>query len=245
LIELNGLEKVYSSRGSAEFRAVDGITFTCRPGEVFGLLGPNGAGKTTTLRIIATALRPTKGSAAVMGFDTSHQPEQVRRRLGFLSAQTGLYPRLTPREHFRFFGRVYGMDSSSVAARIDEVAAKFRMEDFLDRQCDKLSTGMKQKVSIARSVFHNPDVIVMDEPTTGLDVLTSRTIISFIRDCRNEGRTVLFSSHIMAEVEALCDRVAIIHRGHIRFIGSMDELHHEFGADMETAFLRVLGEVPA
>ena len=244
MIEIDGLTKVYHDRRRGKLRAVNDVSFTSHPGEIFGLIGPNGAGKTTTLRIIATALRPTSGTARVLGFDTVRQSEEVRRRIGFLSAHTALYGRLSAREHFQFFGRLFQMDEKRIGHRTGELSAEFQMQDFLDRPVEKLSTGMKQKVSIARSIFHSPDVIVLDEPTTGLDVLTSRTIISFIRRCRKEKRTVLFSSHIMTEVELLCDRVAIIHEGAIYFIGSLDELRAKHGKNLEDAFISAVGAEP-
>lgn len=223
---------------------MDGVSFTARPGEVLGLLGPNGAGKTTTLRMIATAIRPTAGTIAVAGHDALRHPECVRRHLGFLTANTGLYGRLTPREVLRYFGQLFRIPAAHLNARIDHLAAEFDMADYLDRQCDTLSTGMKQKVNIARSILHDPPVIVLDEPTSGLDVLTSRSITTFIRRSRAEGRTVLFSSHIMGEVERLCDRVALMHRGRIWFTGTLAEYRAEYGDDLEEAFLKAVGEAP-
>ncbi len=243
MIDIQELTKTYKDRKRGEIHAVQSVTFSCAPGEVYGLLGPNGAGKTTTLRMISTAIKPTKGTARVMEFDSVRQASDVRRAVGFLSANTGLYGRLTPREVLRYFGALFSLEESNVEARIAKLAALFQMEDFLDRPCDKLSTGMKQKVNIARTVLHDPPVMVFDEPTAGLDVLTSRTIVRFIRQCKDEQKTVLFSTHIMAEVEKLCDRVGIIHEGRLFFSGTVGELREQYGDDLEEAFVKLIGEV--
>lgn len=242
MIVLDHITKDYAEGIWKTFRAVDDVSLTCEAGEIVGLLGPNGAGKTTLLRIIATALKPTRGSAAVLGFDSVRQPNEVRRNLGFISSNTSLYGRLTPRETFHFFAELFSISRSEAEARIDELTDEFRMADFLDRPCDKLSTGMKQKVNIARSIFHRPQAMVLDEPTLGLDVLTSRTIVQFIRRARSEGRALIFSSHIMPEVEALCDRIAIIHRGRLYFAGTAEELRRQYGEPMDDAFLRAVEE---
>ena len=240
LVAAQGLGKTYrGARGTSTVAAQD-ISFTCRAGEVFGLLGPNGAGKTTTLRMLSTVLTPTAGTATIAGRDVVRQAHQVRASIGFLSGNTGLYPRLTPREVLAYFGRLYGMDDALLAARIDEVARLLDMQAFLDKRCDALSTGMKQKVNVARTVLHEPKVLILDEPTAGLDVLASRTIIDFVRRCRAQGQCVLFSTHIMAEVARLCDRLAIIHHGRVQFLGTLEEFRRDAGEDLEEAFLRVL-----
>ncbi|MBI3857953.1 MAG: ATP-binding cassette domain-containing protein [Planctomycetes bacterium] len=187
--------------------AADGVTFSARGGEVFGLLGPNGAGKTTTLRMLSTVLTPTSGTALIAGHDVVHEPDAVRASIGFLSGNTGLYPRLTPREVLRYFGRMYGMNGAQLEGRIDELATLLDMTDFLGKRCDALSSGMKQKVNVARTVLHDPPVLILDEPTVGLDVLKSRTIVNLVKDCRTQGKCVIFSTHIMGEVSRLCDRL--------------------------------------
>jgi sodium transport system ATP-binding protein len=241
MIEVNNLTKTFLDKQRGKIEALRGVTFVCHPGEVFGLLGPNGAGKTTALRIISTALRPTAGGATVMGYDLLRQPAEVRRRIGFLSANTGLYGRLTVREELTYFGHLYAMPKTSIRARIGELADTLQMHDFLDRLCDKLSSGMRQKASIARAVLHSPPVMILDEPTAGLDVLTRRAIVDFVRQCKRAGRTVLFSTHIMAEVPKLCDRVAVIHEGRLRFCGTVDELR-QHGNDPDEAFVQLIGE---
>lgn len=241
MIEAENLTKEYRDRRRGALRAVDGVTFAARPGEVFGLLGPNGAGKTTTLRMLSTTVKATAGTARVQGFDVRTDSAQARRNLGFLAAGAGLYGRLTPREVLRYFGRLNAMGDADIARRTAELAETFGMGEFLDRPCDKLSTGMKQKVGIARTVLHAPPAMMFDEPTAGLDVLTSRTVVQFIRQCRSEGRTVVFSTHIMSEVEKLCDRVAIMHRGRVHFAGTVDELRTRFGGNLEDAFVELIG----
>ncbi len=243
MISVRDLSKVYKVKKKGEVVALQGVSFECRPGEVFGLLGPNGAGKTTCLRIISTALKPTNGSGEVMGHDILTDPAGVRTSIGFLAANSGLYARLTPKEVLRYFGTLFGMEKAKLNARIDELAETFEMTEFLNRPCDKLSTGMKQKVNIARTVLHSPPVIIFDEPTSGLDVLTSRTIIQFVKKCREEQKTVILSTHIMAEVEKLCDRVAIIHKGQLFFNGTVPEIREKHGDDLEEAFIQMVKEV--
>ena len=225
--------------------ALSGVSFECRPGEVFGLLGPNGAGKTTALRIISTALRASGGRGSVMGFDISSQSRKVRESIGFLSSNTGLYGRLSPREVLRYFGRLYSMEEAALDRRIAEVSEMFDMKGFLDRACDKLSTGMRQKVNIARTVIHSPPVMVLDEPTSGLDVLTSRTIVQFIRQCRDEGRTVLFSTHVIPWVEAVCERVVVIDRGKIVADGTIADMTAGVSGGLEEVFRQLTIDAPA
>lgn len=243
MIEVSGLSKTYKGKRKARVEALKEVSFSAKPGQVFGLLGPNGAGKTTCLRILSTALRPSSGSARVDGTDIVADPRAVREKVGFLSSNTGLYGRLTAREVLTYFGRLFRMESKAIEARIKDLAETFAMEGFLDRPCDKLSTGMRQKVNIARTVIHSPPVMVFDEPTSGLDVLTSRTIVQFIGQCREEGKTVLFSTHIMAEVERLCDHVAIVHEGRLFFSGSVEELRSRYGENLDDAFVQLIREV--
>ncbi len=243
MIDVSRLSKEYRDRKRGPFRAVDDVTFQCNPGEIVGLLGPNGAGKTTTLRMLSTAIKPTGGTATVMGRNVLTDAAAIRSSIGFLSASTGLYGRLSARETLRYFGDLFGVSRADIARRTKELADLFGMNEFLDRRCDKLSTGMKQKVNIARTVLHDPPVMIFDEPTSGLDVLTSRTIVQFIRRCREEQKTVLFSTHIMSEVEKLCDRVAIIHKGRLYFQGTVPELQEKAGGNLEDAFIDLIGEV--
>jgi sodium transport system ATP-binding protein len=240
LVEARGLTKVYGGGRKQATLAAENVSFTCAAGEVFGLLGPNGAGKTTTLRMLSTVISPTSGTAVIAGHDVVREPDRVRASIGFLSGNTGLYPRLTPREVLRYFGRLYGMDDALIKTRTGELAALLGMGDFLDKRCDRLSSGMKQKVNVARTVLHDPPVLILDEPTVGLDILTSRTIVEFVKDRRRQGKCVIFSTHIMGEVSRLCDRLAIVHHGRIQFIGTLDELRARTGDDLEQSFITVL-----
>lgn len=243
MIEAKELYKEFKDKKRGIVKAADHVSFNCKEGEVFGLLGPNGAGKTTTLRMLSTAIRPTSGTAIINGFDVASEPEKVRSQIGFLSGNTGLYGRLTSRETVTYFGKLYGMQKEQIAKRIEELFSILDMQSFADTRADKLSTGMKQKVSIARSVVHNPMVMVFDEPTTGLDVMSSRTIVEFIRSCRDQGKCVIFSTHIMSEAVRLCDRVAIIHNGRIYREGTVSELLEQTGLDnLEDAFIKIVGE---
>ena len=225
--------------------AVDHVSFACRAGEVYGLLGPNGAGKTTTLRMLSTVLSPTRGTALVAGHDVVTDGHKARQSIGFLSGNTGLYGRLTPVEVLRYFGQLQGMPLDRIDTRIDELSGLLGMTGFLGKRCDKLSTGMKQKVNVARTVLHDPPVLVLDEPTSGLDVLAARTIVEFIRRSRGEGKCVVFFTHIMGEVSRLCDRLGIIHAGRMQFEGSLDELRATAGDDLEEAFVAILDRAAA
>jgi sodium transport system ATP-binding protein len=221
--------------------AVNDVSFSCRPGEIYGLLGANGAGKTTMLRILATILAPSEGTAIVAGYDVTKDPQIVRSRVGFLSTATALYARLSAQEMVEYFGRLHGLDESTLRRRIDEIFTRLEMNDFRDRRCDKLSTGMKQKVSIARTLVHDPSVMIFDEPTLGLDVMAARTISGFIRECRDNGKTVVFSTHVMSEVEKLCDHIGIIHNGKLLAEGTLPELRARSGIqDLEDLFVKVV-----
>lgn len=243
MIEVHDLSKEFHDRKRGLVRAVDRVSFTCRPGRIFGLLGANGAGKTTTLRMLATLLAPTSGRAIVAGCDVSREPEKVRARIGFMSNSMALYGRLTAREMIEYFGRLHGLDGPTLKARTDALIGELGIAEFAKGRCDKLSTGQKQRVSIARSIVHQPEVVIFDEPTNGLDVMTSRTITGFIHRCRTEGRTVIFSSHIMSEVERLCDEIAVVHGGRIVGLGTMDELRARTGhSQLESVFLSLVGE---
>jgi sodium transport system ATP-binding protein len=242
MIEALALTKIFRDKKRGEIRAVDGVSFRVEPGCIYGLLGANGAGKTTTLRLLATLLCPTGGSATVAGFDVVREPDRVRARVGFLAASTALYGRLTARELIAYFGRLHGLSDAAVRARIVRLADELGLHEFLDRRCEKLSTGMKQKTSIARTLVHDPDVMIFDEPTLGLDVMTARAIVRFVRDCRDRGKTVIYSTHIMSEVEKLCDRIGIIHDGRLLAEGTLGELRARYGeSDLEEIFVRAVG----
>ena len=221
--------------------AVAGVTFTCRPGRIFSLLGPNGAGKTTTLRMIATMLRPTSGSVEVDGFDVVHEPERVRERLGFLTGSTKLYHRLTAGELVKYYADLHGVDRGSFARRRDEIFTLLDMHGFANQRIGKLSSGMKQKVSIARTIIHDPSVMVFDEATAGLDVVASRGIVELIRNARDRGKTVLFSTHRMGEVSQLSDDLAIVHQGRLLYNGAYDEFERQMQAEsLEDEFIRIV-----
>jgi sodium transport system ATP-binding protein len=241
MIEAQGLTKTFRDRKRGPIHAVERVSFRCQPGQIYGLLGANGAGKTTTLRMLATILQPTEGTACVAGFDVVAEPERVRASVGFLSTATALYGRLTARETVEYFGRLNGLNGGALGRRIDELFQLLEIGEFADRRCDKLSTGMKQKVSIARTLVHDPPVMIFDEPTLGLDVMTARTIVGFIRDCRARGKTVIFSTHVMSEAEKLCDTIGIIHNGRLLAEGTLAELRQRSGlADLEDIFVRTV-----
>ena len=241
MIEAQQLRKVFRDKKRGEVRAVDGVSFHCKPGQIYGRLGANGAGKTTTLRMLATILQPSAGTAKVAGHDVVQEPDQVRTKVGFLSTATALYGRLTAREMVEYFGRLNGMENGKLRQRIDEIFTRLEMNEFRDRRCEKLSTGMKQKVSIARTIVHDPPVMIFDEPTVGLDVMTARTIVHFVRECRDRGKTVIFSTHVMSEAEKLCDTIGIIHNGKLLAEGTLAELRARFGLeDLEDIFVKVV-----
>lgn len=241
MIEARNLVKNFHDKKRGQVRAVDGVSFTCLPGKIYGLLGANGAGKTTTLRMLATILEPSDGTAIVAGYDVMKEPEKVRASVGFLSTATALYGRLSALEMVEYFGRLYGLDEVTLHKRIDAIFARLEMNDFRDRRCDKLSTGMKQKVSIARTLVHDPSVMIFDEPTVGLDVMAARTIIGFIRECREHGKTVIFSTHVMSEVEKLCDNIGIIHNGKLLAEGTLAALRERYHKqDLEDIFVEVV-----
>ena len=226
-------------------QAVDGVSFQAGAGEICGVLGPNGAGKTTTLRLLATTLKPDAGTAAVYGRDILREPVAVRRAIGMLTASIGLYPRLSARENVAYFARLYGLSEAQATRRIASLFRLLDMESYADRRTDTFSTGMKQKVAIARAVVHDPPIMIFDEPTSGLDVLGARTVLEFIQACRAEGKCVLLSTHQLAQAAKLCDSVVIIHQGAVRAIGAVPELlARTHTADLEDAFLALIGERP-
>lgn len=242
MIEAHELTKTFKDKKRGEIVAAADVTFRVGPGQIYGLLGANGAGKTTTLRMLATLLRPTRGSATVAGFDIVREAAKVRANVGFLAASTALYGRLTARETVTYFGRLNGMADAAIKARTKQLADELEMHEFLDRRCDKFSTGMKQKTSIARTLIHDPAVMIFDEPTLGLDVMAARTIVRFVRECRNRGKTVIYSTHVMSEVEKLCDTVGIIHDGRLMAEGTLEALRAAHGEhDMEEIFVKTVG----
>ena len=242
MIEAHNLTKTFKDKKRGVITAVDNVSFTCRPGQIYGLLGANGAGKTTTLRMLATLLQPTSGTATMAGHDVATAGVQVRANVGFLAASTALYGRLTAREMITYFGELNGLAEGALQARVRQLADELDMHEFLDRRCDKFSTGMKQKTSIARTLIHDPAVMIFDEPTLGLDVMTARSIVKFVRDCRNRGKTVIYSTHVMSEVEKLCDVIGIIHGGKLVAEGTLAELQARFGEqDMEEIFVKAVG----
>lgn len=242
MISARNLTKVFRDKKRGEIRAVDGVSFSVAPGQIYGLLGANGAGKTTTLRLLATLLRPTAGEATVAGHDVGREPERVRANVGFLATSTALYGRLTSREMITYFGRLNGLAEAEVRTRLKRIADELDMHEFLDRRCEKLSTGMKQKTSIARTLIHDPAVMIFDEPTIGLDVMTARAIVRFVRDCKGRGKTVIYSTHVMSEVEKLCDTIGIIHGGKLMAEGTLEGLRAQHAEqDMEEIFVKVVG----
>jgi sodium transport system ATP-binding protein len=228
-VVVEGLTKTYYDESRGEKRAVDHIYFSCNEGEVFGLLGANGAGKTTTLRMLSTILTPTEGFASILGHDVVKDPGGVRKNLGFFSATTALYPRLTARETIEFFARINKYPAARVKERVDFLVERFGIAKYADVRVEKLSSGMKQKVSIARTVAHNPQIVIFDEPTVGLDVLNALEVLETIKELRSEGKTIIFATHIMSEAEKLCNRIAIVHNGHILTCDTLDRLRQTSG----------------
>jgi len=237
MIEVKDLHKSFGP-----IQALQGVSFTAPDGRITGLLGPNGAGKTTTLRVLYTLLRPDRGSASVDGYDVLRQPIDVQRRIGSLPDARGLYPRLTARENVRYYGRLHGLKGEELERRIDVLIALLEMEAIADRRTDGFSTGERLKVAIARALVHGPSNVLLDEPTSGLDVMSTRAMRTVIRRLRDDGKCVLFSSHIMQEVSALCDHIFIIDRGRVVAGGTPEQLRQATGqANLEDAFVAVIG----
>lgn len=246
MIHVENLGKSFYDYQRGWVEAVRGVSFDCRPGEIFGLLGPNGAGKTTTLRILGTVLKPTAGRAVVAGFDVVEQPREVRRHIGYMSTSTGIYDRMTAWEMVEYFGRLHGMSKETLKARMETIFDWLQMNDFRDALGSKMSTGMRQKVSIARTIVHDPPVLIFDEPTSGLDVLVQRAVLQKILELRDMGKTIVFSTHSMREVERLCSRVAIIHRGEVQADGTPAELLERFNQpDLEELFFALVERADA
>lgn len=219
------------------FHSVQDVSFTCTEGQVLGLLGPNGAGKTTTLRMLSTALQPNNGSVEINGVDVLKTPLLARKKIGFLSGSTGLYGRLTGRENIEYFAELHGMDKALTAQRIEELADVLDMQNFLDRRCENFSTGMKQKTAIARAVIHQPEVVILDEPTTGLDIMATQTVLDFIKRLKAQQVPVIFSTHHLDEVEELCDVVTVIDQGVTKFNGDIAAFKNLANNSLHQSFL--------
>ena len=243
MIHVQNLTKHYADLQRGHFVALDGVSFDALPGQIYGLLGPNGAGKTTALRILSTVLRPTSGTVTINGYDVLTQPSAVRRQIGFMSANTAVYDRMTAWEMVEHFGRLHGIAREPLRERMENLFDRLQMNDIRDLLGAKMSTGMKQKVSVARAVVHDPPVLIFDEATAGLDVLVARALLNTVAELRDHGKCIIFSTHIMREVEKLCDRVAILHRGKILAVGTLPELHERYcEEDLEELFFRLISE---
>ena len=241
MILVDDLHKSFTAK-KITVKAVHGVSFEARDGEITGLLGPNGAGKTTTLRMLYTLMKPDSGKVLVDGIDVASDPEGVRRVLGVLPDARGVYKRLTARENIAYFGELHGLDAATIAERTERLSRALNMQDFLDRRTEGFSQGQRTKTAIARALVHDPRNVILDEPTNGLDVMTTRGLREFLRQLRGEGRCVVFSSHIMQEVAALCDRIVIIARGQVVASGSADELRALTGEEnLEDAFVKAIG----
>ena len=243
MIEVEGLVKRFAAPDAPGGwkTAVDGVSFRAERGQVYGLLGPNGAGKTTTLRMLVTLLRPDAGTARLAGYDINTQPEQVRASIGYLSAGTGLYARLTAEEMLLHMARLQGVPDART--RVAALIERFEIGEFARVRCDRLSTGQKQRVNIARAVVHDPPVLILDEPTSGLDVLAAQGLLRFISEARDAGHAVLFSTHILREAERLCDRIGVIHHGRLLAEGTLAELRTRTGqVELDDVFLSLVDE---
>jgi len=244
VIQVQSLSKSFLDYHRGWVSAITDLSFECRPGEIYGLLGPNGAGKTTTLRILSTVLRPSSGRAIVAGHDVVTEAQAVRRNIGYMSASTGIYDRMTAWELVEYFGRLYGMPADRLRERMEMIFDWLRMNDFRDVLGSKMSTGMRQKVSIARTIVHDPPVLIFDEPTSGLDVLVQRVVVQKIQELRDLGKTIVFSTHSMHEVQKLCDRVSIIFKGRLRAEGVPADLLEQYGQpDLEELFFALVEDV--
>ncbi len=242
MVRTEELRKVFIDGKRGEIVAVSHATFEAHQGQILGLLGKNGAGKSTLLRMLSTVLTPTSGRAWVNGIDTQTDSGKVRQNLGFMSASTALYGRMSPREVLNYFGELYGLKGQQLTARVKELIDKLEIGPYADGLCDKLSTGQKQRVNIARTLLHDPQVLFFDEPTSGLDVVMSQDVMSFVEDEKRRGKTIIYCTHIMSEVERLCDRVICIHDGEMMGQGTVDELKSQTGkATLEQAFLTIVG----
>lgn len=241
MIVAENLHKAFKTK-TGLIKAVENVGFQAEDGRITGLLGPNGAGKTTTMRILYTLMTPDQGRVLVDGLDASTQAVEVRRRLGVLPDARGVYKRLTARENIAYFGELHGMSAAHIRERTKVLSKALDMEDILDRQTDGFSQGQRTKTAIARALVHDPRNVILDEPTNGLDVMTTRALRGFLRELRDEGRCVIFSSHIMQEVAALCDTIVVIAKGTVMAAGTADELRAQTGeANLEDAFVKAIG----
>lgn len=241
IVDVRELSKSYPDLVRGRFVALDQVSFAAAPGQIFGLLGPNGAGKTTALRILSTVLQPTSGSVRINGFDAVTHPSEVRHSIGFVSNNTAIYDRMSAWEMVEYFGRLYGIERPQLCDRMEKLFEQLRMQDIRDVSGAKMSTGMKQKVSIARAMVHDPPVLIFDEASVGLDVMVARALLDIVAKLRDDGKCIIFSTHIMREVERLCDRVAIMHRGKILAEGTLEELSESYGQeDFEELFFELL-----
>jgi sodium transport system ATP-binding protein len=241
MITVENLHKAFATK-KGPVKAVDGVSFTAADGQITGLLGPNGAGKTTTMRMLYTLMKPDQGRIVVDGLDPAKEPDPVRRRLGVLPDARGVYKRLTARENIAYFGKLYGMDDVAIARRADALVAALGMEEFADRRTEGFSQGQRTKTAIARALVHEPNNVILDEPTNGLDVMTTRGLREFLKRLRADGHCVLFSSHIMQEVAALCDRIVVIAHGKVVAQGTPEELRAQTGeSNLEDAFVKAIG----
>ena len=241
MIEVRNLHKAFG-KGAKRVAAVDGVSFLARDGEITGLLGPNGAGKTTTLRCLYTLMQPDSGQVLIDGIDAAADAVAVRRRLGVLPDARGLYKRLTARENIDYFARLHGVETQTMHARRESLADALEMRDIIDRRTEGFSQGQRVKTAIARALVHDPKNVILDEPTNGLDVMSTRAMRTFLKSMKAEGRCVLFSSHIMQEVAALCDRIVVIARGRVVADESPDALRAQTGeTNLEDAFVKLIG----
>ena len=241
MIHVRRLGKTYQDLQTGSFTALDGISFDAMPGQIYGLLGPNGAGKTTALRILSTVLKPTSGTAIINGFDVNESPEKIRHQIGFVSCNTAIYDRMTAWELVRYFGRLYNMNEDNLQMRMENIFDRFQMNNIRNVLGSKMSTGMMQKVSIARAMIHDPPVLIFDEATSGLDILVAREVLRTIEQLADQGKCIIFSSHIMTEVQRLCDRIAIMSHGKIITEGTITEIVDRYGEeDIEELFFQVI-----
>ena len=241
MIHVRRLRKSYQDLQTDGFTALDGISFDAMPGQIYGLLGPNGAGKTTALRILSTVLKPTSGTAIINGFDVNEEPEEIRHQIGFVSCNTAIYDRMTAWELVKYFGQLYEMKEETLQMRMERIFERFQMNDIRNVLGSNMSTGMKQKVSIARAIIHDPPVLIFDEATSGLDILVAREVLRTIEQLAQQGKCIIFSSHIMTEVQRLCDRIAIMSHGKILAEGTIDDIVDQYGEeDIEELFFQII-----
>lgn len=245
LIEAKHISKSYLMGKGASVDAVRDVSLDVHEGEILGLLGPNGAGKTTLLRILGTLIPATSGDCYLNGVSMSANPEETRKNIGFLSGNTKLYGRLTVREVLKYFGRLYRLEDATIASKTEELISLLNMGDFVDRRCETLSTGQTQRASIARTILHDPKLLILDEPTLGLDIMTARTIMDFISTARERGHSIIFSTHYMTEAEMLCNRIALIHHGQLLMTDKKEAIYTATGTDnLQSAFLSMVDDQP-